>query len=283
MTMPLDVAARLARLALALDLRESLTAPVLAAVAASGGKGDVLVGASAHGRRVDVVMPFSPAGLAALGGDPATITASTAPRGLRARVDGDTVAGAVLSFAGASDAAGAVAELAPPAARAAWVDYVEQFCAIAGGKISGRTRWTDGRASLEIRYPARDASGKPELYLLAAIDQLGAQLGVTEAQRTLWQQLHAGFHGAELALTTSVTANGAVSQVLGLAYPETAWEHAVRVAQGTTLDPAEAAKVPRQLGALAGALASDVLQALELELGPHEPLDVIVWAKLAPV
>ncbi len=278
----LDRAARLARLAIALDLREAATAPVLAALAASGGGGDALVGVSAHGSRVDIVMPFTPAAYAAVGGDAVAIVAGFMPSSLRARVDGDAVTAALLSRGGARDARGAVDELAPPAARAAWFDYVDQFCAIADARIAGKTRWRDGRVALEIHYPARPPSSKADMYILAAIDQLGAELGVTAAQRALWQQLHGGFHGAQLALTTSVAAAGAVSQVIGLAYPEASWEHAVRIAQGTTLDPAEASKIPRHLGAFAGALGSDVLQSVELELGPHEPLDVIMWAKLAP-
>ena len=282
MTTPLDVAARLTRLAIALEMREGVTAPVLAAIAASGGRGDVVVGAAAHGRRMDIVMPWSPAGLAALGGDAAKLPAGVAPVGIRARVDGDAVSAAVLARGGAADPRGAVDELAPPAARAAWFDVVDQFCAIAGGKIGGKTRWLDGRVALEIRYPARDPAANTDAYLLEAVDQLGAQLGVTAPQRALWQKLHVGFRGVELALTTACTAGGAVSQVLALAYPLTEWERAVHMAQGTTLDAAEAAKVPRQLGALAGALGSDQLQSVELELGPHEPLEVVVWAKLAP-
>jgi hypothetical protein len=277
--MILDVVARLSRLAVALGMRDGAAAPVLAAVTATGGAGDLLVGASAHERRVDVVMPYAPGAWTALGGDPAT--AAKSPLGIRARVDGDAVSAALLTSPTPTPRE-AVDELAPPAVRDAWWDYVDQFCTIADARLVGATRWLDGRCSLDVRYPTRATDSKAELYLLEAVDQLGTQLGITAAQRALWKRLHVNFRGAELALTTSCTASGAVSQILSLAYPEHSWEHAVRIAQGTQVDPAAAAKIPRDLGGLAGALASDKLQSLELQLGPHEPMDVVVWAKLAP-
>jgi len=40
--------------------------------------------------------------------------------------------------------------------------------------------------------------------------------------------------------------------------------------------------VSRRLGELAGALAADQLTGIELVLGPHEPPDLVVWARVAP-
>ncbi|HEV7556517.1 MAG TPA: hypothetical protein VGO00_13720 [Kofleriaceae bacterium] len=267
-------AARITRLGLALNLRDAAVQPVLAAVAASK-SADVLVGASAHGRRLDIVMPFHPDALAAV--STSTVTPSAQSK-LRLRVDGDRVAAAITT-PGAIEPAAAVAELSPEPFREAWLDLVEQFCSVAGGRIIARTRFVDEpRGAIEIRYGARPRAA--DLELAMAIDQLAGDIDVSAAQRRLWMRIHPDLGlGREIAVTTGMAVGG-VSSHLGITYPITDWSLAVRVARGLTLDDGEAAKVPRQLGELAGILDSERLTSLELVLGPNEPPDLLLWTKL---
>jgi len=271
-------AARLTRLGLALKLREVVVEPVLAAVAHSK-PSETLVAASAGGRRLDIVMPFDPAALAAVAPDvkiDATLAEPDAR--LRLRIDGDRLA-AGITTPGAIDPDVAVSKLAAEPFRAAWLDLVSQFCSVQHGRIAARTRFVDGsRASIEIRYPARARAD--DLELIEAIDQLAGDLDVSAAQRKLWRRVHPDLGGGrEIAITTSIVVGG-ISSHLGIVYPITDWSLAVRVAQGLTLDATEAANVPKQLGELAGILDSDTLTSLELVLGPNEPPDLLLWTRL---
>lgn len=271
-------AARVTRLGLALKLRDVVVEPVLAAVAHSKSS-ETFVGASAQGRRLDIVMPFDPAALAAVAPD-AKLDASLADPDatLRLRIDGDRLS-AGITTPGAIEPDVAVSKLASETFRAAWLDVVSQFCSIQSGRIAARTRYVDGsRASIEIRYPARARAG--DLELVEAIDQLAGDLDVSAAQRTLWRRVHPDLGGGrEISVTTSVVVGG-ISSHLGIAYPITDWSLAVRVAQGLTLDAGEAANIPKQLGELAGILDSDQLASLELVLGPNEPPDLLLWTRL---
>jgi hypothetical protein len=272
----LDDAARLAHLGLVLRMREATLAPVLAAAAIAGGP--LLVGASAHGQRLTVVMPYRPDVLAAVApGSPAA--PATGPARLQLQLDGELMSVALATATSLSPDA-AVTQLAPRAHRDAWFDLVDQLCSIADGRIVGSIRSLDGaRLALELRYPQRDR--ETDFVLIEAIAQLATDLGVSAAQLRLFRRLHPEIgRGTEIALVTTCTAHAGVSPSLGIRYPIASWELALRLAQGLVFNDSEAKAVPTMLGQLAGALGSDHLQSVELVLGPHEPPDVIVWAQV---
>jgi hypothetical protein len=249
-----DDVARIGRVALLLGMHDARVTPLVAA------SRELVVGASAHGARLELVMPATPEAFAALG-----VPARPADR-LRVRVDGDDVEVLVVT-----------ATREPPG-EPAWLDLVEQFCSIASARIQSHARGPR-RQLLEIGYPARDR--QTDAMLIEAIDQLGEDIGISAAQRRLFRQLHPQLgRGAEIVVTTGFT-QGAVSVHLGLSYPVTAWETAVRLAGGLVLNDSEGQRVSRRLGEVAGALGSDRLTGLELVLGPHEPPDLVVWAKVA--
>ncbi len=273
-----DSATRLGRLGVLLELRGGVSAPVLAAAMAAPSDRPILVGAAAHGGRLDLVIPATHDTAVAVGlGDGASDATA-----FRIRLDGAQTSVA-LARAGAISPRAAVDEIAagaPAATIAAWFDLVDQLCAIAGGAIAGRSRGATGGGSIAVRYPVRDAQA--EIYLIAAVDQLAAGLGSSAAQRRLWQRIHPQLGaGREVTVESQLVADR-VSQRLVVGYPVTDWATAIRLAEGLVLDPSEAAEIPKRLGAVAGALDSDKLESLEIELGPHEPPEVVVWAKLAP-
>ena len=266
-------ATRLARLAVVMQTRDAVVEPLL--LAASVSESDtLLVGASAHGRRFDVIMNFTEEAYAAIAPDLPIVAGDH----IRVRVDGATSVAAVRTGQLAPRAA--VDALAPPAVRDAWFDLVEQLCSIADARIIGTTLYVDGsRAEIAIRYPAR--SRETEMILMEGISQLAEDIGVSDAQRRLWARVHPELgRGSEIVLTTACTQT-AVSAHFAISYPITDWAVAMRLAEGLVLNDSEAKQVPKTLGQLAGALGSDRLDSVELVLGPHEPPDVIVWARVA--
>lgn len=276
MTLFEDVS-RLARLGLVLSLRDTTLAPALQAAAVAARASDLLVGASAQSRTFELVLPYHRDALHALA--PALPPPEKPAERIRARVEGDNLF-VMLADAGPFDPRTAV-ESAPAAHREAWLDLVEQLCSIADGRITGVSRAIDGtRAQLEVRYPARDKA--TEAMLVEAITQLGEAIGITEAQRRLWMRIHPQLsRGGEIVLSTGCSQRG-VSGNFGITYPISSWQTAVRLAEGLVLNDSEAKEVPRRLGELAGAMAADELSGVELVLGPHEPADVLVWARVAP-
>jgi hypothetical protein len=271
----LDDVAQLAHLGLVLKLREATLEPVLAA-ASKLADAKLLVGASAHGRRLEVVMPYHPDALAAVAPDAAAPATATL---IRIVVDGETISVALAMAGGNKQPRVAVDELAPPAHRDAWFDLVDQLCSIADARIVGLTRFVDGsRVAIEIQYPQRDRD--TDFVLMEGIDQLAGDIGVSGAQRKLWRRIHPELGaGNGISLSTGCTP-ARVSAHFGITYSVTSWEVALRLAEGLVLNDSEAKAVPTSLGQLAGALGSDHLQSLELVLGPHEPPDVIVWARV---
>lgn len=248
-----DAAVRLARLALALRYREADVESVLTAVATGPAHGELLVGASVHGRALEVVVPEHPLARAD-GGD-----------GLRVRVDGDQVERGIV-------------RVGPCEMEPAWFDVVDQLCAV-GGQIASRTQWPGDRVAIAVRYPPRGVDD--DMMLAAGFDQLAEDLGATVPQRRLLQKVHPQLgRGDEIAATVR-TVGGAMSRSFAVTYPVTSWETALRLGQGTVLSDRDAAEIPTKLGELAGALASDTTTGLELVLGPHEPLEILVWVKLA--
>ena len=251
--MNVDDVARIARVALLLRLRDAQITPLVAA------SKELVVGASAHGGRLELVVPASPDAFKALG-----VREEPADR-LRVRIDGDDVE--VLVVRATRDAP----------TEPAWLDLVEQLCSIASARILTHAR-SARRQLLEIGYPARDRD--TDAMLIEAIDQLGEEIGISAAQRTLWRRIHPQLgRGSEIVLSTGYTQ--AVSPHFGISYPISGWDTALRLAGGLVLNDSESKEVATRLGEVAGALGSDQLTGLELVLGPHEPPDVIVWAKVA--
>lgn len=252
--MNVDDVARIGRVALLLRLRDAQVTPLVAA------SNKLVVGASAHGGRLELVVPASPAAFAALG-----VREEPADR-LRVRIDGDAVETLVVR----------ATREAPT--EPAWLDLVEQFCSIANARILSRARGPE-RQLLEIFYPARDRD--TDAMLIEAIDQLAEDIGITAAQRTLFRRIHPQLgRGSEIAVTTGFL-HGAVSAHLGISYPLASWQTALRLAGGLVLNDSEGQEASRRLGEVAGALGSDQLTGIELVLGPHEPPDVVVWANVA--
>ncbi|NVB83763.1 MAG: hypothetical protein HOV81_35640 [Kofleriaceae bacterium] len=276
MTLFEDVS-RLARLGLVLKLRDTTLAPALQAAAVAARTSDLLVGASAQSSTFELVLPYHRDALHALA--PTQPPPEKPAERIRARVEGENLF-VLLADAGPFDVR-AAALAAPAAHREAWLDLVEQLCSIAGGRVTGVSRAIDGsRAQLEVRYPARDKA--TEAMLIEAITQLGEGIGVTDAQRRLWTRLHPQLsRGGEIVVSTGC-GQGGVSGTFGITYPIASWQTAVRLAEGLVLNDSEAKEVPRRLGELAGAMAADELSGVELVLGPHEPADVLVWARIAP-
>ena len=251
--MNVDDVARIARVAMLLRLRDAQVAPLVAA------SSELVVGASAHGGRLELVVPATPQAFAALG-----LAVEPADR-LRVRVDGDDVEVLVVR-----------ATREPPT-EPAWLTLVEQLCSVGSARILSHAR-SARRQLLEIGYPARDR--ETDAFVIEAIDQLGEEIGISAAQRTLWRRIHPQLgRGAEIVLATGYTQ--AVSPHFAITYPVTGWDTAVRLAGGLVLNDSESKDVATRLGEVAGALGSDQLTGLTLVLGPHEPPDVIVWAKVA--
>lgn len=273
MTTPRD-ATRLGRLAVAMQVRDAVSEPLL--VAASIAADDkMLVGASAHGQRMDVIMRYSAEALAVVAPDAGVVEGDH----IHVRIENGTATTGVVRSAQLPPRT-AVDALAPAPVRDRWFDLVDQLCSIASAQIIGTTQYLDGsRAELAIRYPARNR--ETEMFLLEGVSQLAEEIGVSAAQRRLWTRMHPELaHGSEIVLTTACTAS-AISQHFAIGYPITDWAVAMRVATGLVFNDSEAQQVPRTLGQLAGALGSDRLESVELVLGPHEPPDVIVWARVA--
>jgi hypothetical protein len=268
---------RLARLGLVLSLRDTALAPALQAAAVAARTTDLLVGASAQSRTFELVLPYHRDALHALA--PTLQPPEQPAERIRARVEGDHLF-VMLADAGPFDPRTA-ARSAPAAHRDEWLDLVQQLCSIADGRITGVSRAIDGtRAQLEVRYPARDKA--TEAMLVEAVTQLGEAIGITDAQRRLWMRIHPQLsRGGEVIVSTGCSQRG-VSGHFGITYPISSWQTAVRLAEGLVLNDSEAKEVPRRLGELAGAMAADELTGVELVLGPHEPADVLVWARVAP-
>jgi hypothetical protein len=249
-----DDVARVARVGLLLRARDAQITPLVAA------SPELVVGASAYGTRIELVVPATPATFAAVGAP-----AAPADR-LRVRIEGGDAEVFVMR-------ADTMAPTEP-----AWLDLVEQLCSIAGGKIIARGA-SPRRQRLEIRYPARDR--QTDAVLIEAIDQLADDVGVTAAQRQLWTRIHPQLgRGAEIVLATGF-GGGQISQHLAITYPIAGWDVAVRLAGGLVLTTADSQEASRRLGEVAGILGSDQLTGIELVLGPHEPPDIVVWAKVA--
>jgi len=271
----IDDVARVSRLALVMQLRDASFAPLALAAAKVGG--ELLVGASAHGRRLEVVMAYEPAAHEVLAPGIAALPGADQ---LRVRIDGDD-SEVMFGRRTRIEPSAAVDELAPPAVREGWLELVEQMCSIADARITGVARAADGRRGLiQVGYPARDRD--TDAMLIEAIDQLGEGIGVSAPQRTLFRRIHPQLgRGAEIVVATRCTET-AVSSHFAISYPISAWETAVRLAAGLVLNDSEGKEVSRRLGEVAGALAADQLTGIELVLGPHEPPDLVVWARVAP-
>jgi hypothetical protein len=142
----------------------------------------------------------------------------------------------------------------------------------------GRARWSTGASLALIAYPPRD--GNAERMLMLGVDQLAEDAGVSPPQRQLWLRIHPEVGQAgDVAIVTWTRPDGEVSPHLAFRYPSGSWPLAVRLGQGLVLNDSESKEVPTRLGQLAGALGGDP-RAIELELGPHEPPDVIVWVPI---
>lgn len=267
--------ARVTRLGLVMQLRDATFGPMLAAAAVAGP--DLLVGASAHGRRLEVVMAYSPEAHQALAPG---VVAPVGSEQLRVRIDGEDTE---IMFArrGPFTPEAAVHEVGTEAVRDSWLELVEQFCSIADAQINGVGRSTDGtRGMIQVTYPSRDRD--TDAMLIEAIDQLGEGIGVSAPQRTLFRRIHPELgRGREIVVVTRSTP-AAISTQLGISYPVADWPTAVRLAGGLVFNDSEGKDVAKRLGEVAGAIAADQLTGLELVLGPHEPPDVVVWARVAP-
>jgi hypothetical protein len=271
-----DDIARVSRLALVMQLRDATFAPV--ALAAKHAGTSLLIGASAHGERLEVVMDYSPEAHEALAAGVAALPGTTQ---LRVRIDGDD-AEVMFVRAATGNAEEVTTELAPAAHLEAWQALVVPLCSICDGTISGVGKNVQSqRALIQIGYPARGRDD--DAMLIEALDELGGPIGLSAAQRsTLLRRLHPELgRGAPLVISTWCNPSG-VSAHLGLSYPVTSWETALRLASGLVFNDSVAKDVSTRLGQVAGAVGSEVLQGVQLVLGPHEPPDVVVWARIAP-
>lgn len=273
--MNVDDIARISRLALVMQLRDATFAPIT--LAATRAAHSLLIGASAHGGRLEVVMDYSPEAHEVLAPGTEALLGATQ---LRVRIEGET---AEVMFARriTGSAEELTAQLAPPAQVAAWQALVVPLCSICDGTISAAGRTTvGGRAMLQISYPGRGRDD--DAMLIEALDELGAGIGITAPQRTLLRRIHPELgRGAPVVISTWCLPDG-VSSYLGLSYPVTSWPIALRLASGLVFNDSEAKDVSRRLGEVAGAIGSEALQGVEVMLGPHEPPDVVVWATIAP-
>jgi hypothetical protein len=263
-----DHAARIARLAVVLRLRDAAIDPVIAAVASTPPTDRLLVGASAHGSRLELVMPFYLAAFEKLA--PGAVAIKGADR-LWLRIDGDTI-----EVGTSSEREVDVADVVP-----AWHAILEQMCSICGGRVASRGRWIRTEHDFAfVHYPTRDRA--KDQMLMLGLDQLAEDVGVSAPQRKLWQRLHPQTgNGDEISVTTGAV-NGQLSNQFAVTYRNISWEQALRLGEGLVLKASEAEQVPAELGQFAGALDADRPHSLELRLGPHEPPDVVVWGQLAP-
>ena len=271
------LAARLGRLVVALEMRDAVIAPVLAVVAAAPPNSRLLVGASTQGRRVQLIMPDHPGALVALGVSSGACDGDH-QRGIRIVIEQDRLAiGVVVP---AAQPVAAAVRGAPPEIRPAWQAVLDQFCAIGTGRVLSVTEWrTEQRTRVDVRYPARDPA--TDQVVLLGIDQLAGDLGVSAMQRRLLVRMHPTL-GKGQPLVVGTTATTQITSQLSVVYGATDWDTAIRVGSGLVLNDSEAKEVPARLGALAGALGSEAVEGLELELGPHEPPGVVVWSNVSP-
>lgn len=257
-----------------MQVRDAVVEPLLLAASVAADE-RMLVGASAHGDRLDVTMRYSDQAYAALGTSRPPLEGDR----IHVRIE-HGVARVGVTRALQLPPAEAVNAVAPNPLRERWLDLVSQLCAVARAQIVGVTQFVDGsRGEIAIRYPARGR--EEEFFLIEAITQLAEEIGILAAQRRLWTRIHPQLaSGAEIVLTTGCT-DTAVSAHFAIAYPIRDWGTATRLGAGVVLNDFEAKQVPTTLGSLAGALGSEQLESVELVLGPHEPPDLVVWARVA--
>jgi hypothetical protein len=274
--MKIEDVSRVARLGLLLQLGDAEVGPVV--LAASGAGKGLVVGASAHGGRLEVRMPYRPEAASALA--PAGAAILDRADEIRASIAGDQRR-VTFVRSGHAEIDAALAEVAPESVREAWAELLTSLCSIANGKITVIGREVDRAAAvIELRYPQRDRDA--DAMLIEALDELGGGLGISGAQRTLFRRIHPQLGlGAEMVLTTRCTPDG-ISPTFGVGYPITDWQTAMRLGEGVVLNDSEAKEVPRRLGAVAGVTGAETLLGVEVILGPNEPPDVLVWSPVLP-
>jgi hypothetical protein len=164
-------------------------------------------------------------------------------------------------------------EVAPPSARAAWLNIVEALPVLPDARITSRVRYlTQERATIGMFYDRRapDADAR----LVTGIDQMAWSLGVARGHRELWKQQHPMMAGSPVTVTTACTADGPAPELTWL-YREGTWDHAVDFCK-VVASPDAARAGAFVLGSIAGMLALDQTEGVELTFAAGSP-DVCVW------
>ncbi len=249
--------------------------PILSAIEESGAP-TVYLAISGFSNRIDLLVPFLPASLAAIA--PQIAVPSIPPRAmLRISADGDRL-GAAMVVVGAMHASDALDDVSPAGGREPWRATVDALLAPAGGLLSSRTRsLTEARGAIAIRYADRAVAD--DLQFQAAISAAATPLGISVAQQSQWRTLHAANgSGAAVTVATQCTDAGPISE-LGFLYRTSSWDQAITLTKLIAAD-ARARTVAATFGMLAGRLQIEQISGVEFLLRDGEP-DLVAWATLA--
>ncbi len=254
----------LQRLAAILEERGARLLPLLRAVEAAR-EPKLYLEVSALSRKLSVLLPYRPDVLAALAPAPPVGDLPVRPM-LKVFVDGDHL-DVAISAVGRVEPDEAV-DVAPAAARAAWIDLVSALHGPAGARISSRTRFlTRQRSTIDVFYEARAQCD--DAHLAESLDQIAGRLGVEQSQRDLWKSVHPSLGGAAVTITTAC-AEGGPAPELAFMYGKAEWNEAVRLCQLVASEAAARAGAA-VLGMLAGTLRAEQMMAVHLALKAEGP------------
>jgi hypothetical protein len=265
----------LLRLSRVLEQRGLPLSPLLQAAEVSGTK-SVFLAFSLLSPRLDLLVPYRTDALALVAPG---IAAPNVGRGmLRICADGGRI-GVGLASAGSISPGDAVNDVAPPGARAAWLPIVSSLCGVAGGIVTGRTRFfTEERGTIGVGY--KDRTADLDAKLLTAVDEAGWNIGLTRPLRELWKKVHPTLNRVGVTINTACTANGPAPEV-SCTYMKVGWDDAISLCKlVASVDDARSAAAA--LGTFAATLEHDQGQGVELVLRP-EGRDVVVWSSLEQV
>jgi hypothetical protein len=248
-------------------LRERAIPPTrLLGVIDAVGVDNVYLGVNTLTERVQLLVPFVPGALSAVGLDHVTTQGTR----LQISAQGDRLTAAAM-ISGAVSRREAVEDVGPADGRADWLAAVES---LTGGTIGNRMRYlTEERGAITIMFPPR--TGGSETTFVRELSDLATRLGVPARWHSAYAE--AGEGAADIGVTTECTAAGPAPR-LALRSGGTVWDRAIDLAK-SIVDVDQARDAAVRMGMLAGTLGIDTIRSVELVFDRAE-LDLICWVKL---
>lgn len=246
--------------------------PIMPALKAAelAGENNIFLGVSAFFPRVYMLLPYR-AELLATVAPSAVVGALPARPMLKLYIEGDKMDVSLVAV-GTVPPNEAV-DVAPAAARAAWLDIVAKMSAVANGRVVSRMRYlTQERGTIAMFYESRatDADAR----FVTSMDQLAWSLGVSRAHRERWKQTHPALRGGLVTVTTACTTEGPAPE-LAFLYREAGWDDAVELCK-LVASPEMARVGAAMFGTVSGTLQLREMEGAELVLSAGAP-DVVAW------